>query len=56
MYVTVCADAGAALENGEQEAHGVQKPGKKQQFPQFYLLSVTLLELLGSPHRPVLAF
>ncbi|MED6255895.1 hypothetical protein ATANTOWER_016569 [Ataeniobius toweri] len=23
------ADAGAALENGEQEAHGVQKPGKK---------------------------
>lgn len=28
VCVNVCADAGAALENGEQEVHGVQKPGK----------------------------
>lgn len=28
MYLLVCADSGAALENGEQETHGVQKPGK----------------------------
>lgn len=26
--VCVCVDTGTALENGEQEAHGVQKPGK----------------------------
>lgn len=26
--VYVCVDTGTALENGEQEAHGVQKPGK----------------------------
>lgn len=56
LYVTVCADAGAALENGEQEAHGVQKPGKEKQFPQFHLLSVTLLKLPGSPHQPLPAF
>lgn len=29
VCVYVCADMGTTLENGEQEAHGVQKPGKK---------------------------
>ena len=28
VCVCVCVDTGTALENGEQEAHGVQKPGK----------------------------
>lgn len=34
MCLLVCADSGTALENGEQESHGVQKPGKALlQFP-----------------------
>lgn len=28
VFVFVCADAGTAMENGKQEARGVQKPGK----------------------------
>lgn len=34
ICLLVCADSGTALENGEQESHGVQKPGKALlQFP-----------------------
>lgn len=35
IYVNLCADIGIALENGEQEAHGVQKSGKIDSIVQF---------------------
>lgn len=30
VCVCICVDTGTALENGEQEVHGAEKPGKIQ--------------------------
>lgn len=55
MYVYVCVDMGIALENGEQEAHGAQKPGKTITHNSLPLPSASPSRLPAHRHPPVVA-